>query len=440
MAMINNALSGLLASQTALNTMSQNVANVNVPGYSRQEVQLSARQAGFGVMGGNGVQVTGLRRVTDDFLAVQLWRAESDAGYRSQVSAYLDQMETVLGSQDSSLLPGLNNFFAALHSAAETPQSIAPRQQIIASAGALAQRFNHLAAQLDAQQRRVLDQADAVNSQANSLLAQVAELNDQIKKVGAKGGNTGILEDSRDETLRRLSELVEIRTSRQQDGTVNVSLSLGQPLVLGNQAARIERQDQDISVHFGNQVFPLDGGTGGSLGGLVLHLHQQLQPSREELNRIAADLATRINDQLALGEDLDGQPGRPLFSLEAGDAAGSIRVADGLRAEELALSGTSAAGPGNNDNLRALLALEDDSYEAFRTLVGELAITSAQWQADAAAARNIRAEAQARRDGVSGVNLDEEAMNMMTYTQHYQANAKVISTADQLFNTLLNMM
>ncbi|MBL1378848.1 flagellar hook-associated protein FlgK [Zobellella iuensis] len=440
MAMINNGLSGLLASQTALNTMSQNVANVNVPGYTRQEVMLSARQSGFGVMGGNGVQVTGLRRVTDDFLAVQLWRAESDAGYRTQVSGYLDQLETVLGSPDSSLLPGLNNFFAALHSAAETPQSTAPRQQIIASAGALAQRFNYLAAQLDAQQRRVLDQTDAVNSQANSLLAQLAELNDQIKKVGAKGGNTGVLEDSRDETLRRLSGLVEIRTARQQDGTLNISLSQGQPLVLGNQAARIERQDQDIGVHFAGQEFPLDGGIGGSLGGLILHRHQQLLPAREELDRIAADFAGKINDQLALGEDLHGQPGRPLFSLDGNDAAGSIRVAEGLQAEDLALSGTSAAGPGNNDNLRALLALEDGGYEAFRTLVGALAITSAQWQADAAAANNIRAEAQARRDGVSGVNLDEEAMNMMTYVQSYQANAKVISTADQLFNTLLNMM
>lgn len=440
MAMINNGLSGLLASQTALNTMSQNVANVNLPGYSRQEVTLSARQSGFGALGGNGVQVSGLRRVTDDFLAVQLWRAESDAGYRSQVSGYLDQMETVLGSQDSSLLPGLNNFFAALHGAAETPQSVAPRQQIIASAGALAQRFNHLAAQLDAQQRRVLDQSDAVNNQANSLLSQLAELNDQIKRMGAKGGNTGVLEDSRDETLRSLSGLVEIRTARQQDGTLNVSLSRGQPLVLGNQAARIERQDQDIAVHFAGQEFPLDGGIGGSLGGLILHRHQQLQPAREELNRIAADFAGKINAQLALGEDLNGQPGRPLFSLDGNDAAGSLRVAAGLQAEDLALSGTTAAGPGNNDNLQALLELEESGYEAFRTLVGELAITGAQWQADAAAARNIRTEAQARRDGVSGVNLDEEAMNMMTYVQSYQANAKVIGTADQLFTTLLNMM
>ena len=87
-----------------------------------------------------------------------------------------------------------------------------------------------------------------------------------------------------------------------------------------------------------------------------------------------------------------------------------------------------------------MLELEDTSYEAFRGMVGELAITSAQWQADAAAAGNIRMEAQARRDGVSGVNLDEEAMNMMNYVQNYQANAKVIGTADQLFNTLLNMV
>ncbi|WP_026344610.1 MULTISPECIES: flagellar hook-associated protein FlgK [Oceanimonas] len=439
MAMINNGLSGLQAAQAALNTMSQNVANVNVPGYTRQEVQLAARQSGFGVMGGSGVQVTGMRRVADEFLTAQLWRAESEAGERRQVSDYLGQMETVLGSEDSSLLPGLNQFFAALNGAAETPQSMAPRQQIIASAKALTQRFNHLGSQLDAQERRVLDQLDATNSQANSLLTQVAELNQKIKSVGARGGNAGILQDSRDEALRQLAGLVDIRTAQQADGTINVSLEQGQPLVLGSQAAQISRDDTRVSVHFSGQDYPLDGSTGGSLGGLMLHREQQLQPARNEMNRIAEEFATQVNQQLAKGVDLNGQPGAPLFEFTAGDAAGSLKVPDDLTPEQLALA-AGAGGPGNNDNLQTLLGLEDASYESYRSLVGDLAITSAQWQADAAASDNIRTEAQARRDGVSGVNLDEEAMNMMNYVQNYQANAKVIGTADQLFNTLLNMI
>lgn len=440
MAMINNGLSGLQASQAALNIMSQNVANVNVPGYSRQEVQLSARQTGFGVMGGSGVQVTGLRRVADDFLTDQLWRAESDAGRNEQVSEYLVQLETLLGSKDSSLLPGLNQFFAALHSAAETPQGIAPRQQIIAASEALAQRFNHLGNQLDVQERRVLDQLDASNSQANSLLSQVATLNDQIKVISAEGGNAGILEDQRDETVRELSQLMEVRSSRQQDGTLNLTLPQGQPLVLGNQAAVIERNNTELSVQFGTQNFPLDGEIGGSLGGLILHHEQQLLPARAELNTIAEQLAEKVNDQLAQGVDLNGESGKPLFSFTPGDAAGSLRVSADFTAEDLALSGDASQGPGNNDNLQALLGLEDDSYEAFRGLVGKLAISSAQWQADASASSSIRIQAQARRDSVSGVNLDEEAMNMMNYVQNYQANAKVIGTADQLFNTLLNMI
>lgn len=440
MAMINNGLSGLQAAQTALNVMSQNVANVNVPGYSRQEVQLSARQTGFGVMGGSGVQVTGLRRVADDFLTVQLWRSESDAGQHQQVSGHLVQLETLLGNKDSSLLPGLNQFFSSLHNAAEAPQSIAPRQQIIASSQALAQRFNHLSNQLDGQDRQVLDQLDASNNQANSLLSQVATLNDQIKGVGAKGGDTGILEDQRDETVRQLSQLVDVRSSRQQDGTLNLTLAQGQPLVLGNQAAVIKRDDSELSVEFGNQAFVLEGDMGGSLGGLLLYRQEQLLPARDELNSIAQEFAEKINDQLAQGVDLNGDPGQPIFSFTPGDAAGSLQIVDGFSAEQLALSGSTDPGPGNNDNLQALLGLEDSSYEAYRGLVGELAISSAQWQANAAASTNILSEAQARRDSVSGVNLDEEAMNMMNYVQNYQANAKVIGTADQLFNTLLNMI
>lgn len=440
MGMLSNGLSGLLASQTALNVVSQNVANANVKGYSRQEVLLGTRfgQSNNVMDAGQGVQVNGIRRVTDDYLNFNLWRTTSETGEHKAYSDYLVQAEQVFGNDNLSISTGLDDLYSALNFASESPQSIAPRQQVLASAEALAERFNSLASNLDTQRTQILEQADGAISQVNTFTQEIATLNQKITEVTAAGANTSALEDQRDEAIKSLSELVEVRVSRQTDGSSTVTLAGGQPLVLGMSAATLTRTGSNFSVDYATQSFPFNGNVGGMLGGLLSYQDNVLDVTEAELSTIAQNLADDFNNQLALGQDLNGLVGGPLFDYDPLDPAGSISITAGYQAEDLAF-GAIGAGTGDNTNINALIDLKDGQYDAYTGLVGGLAIQSGQALAEYNASTTITSEALAKRDSVSGVNLDEEAMYLMEYMQAYQANAKVISGADQIFNTLMGM-
>jgi len=445
MSLLGNALSGLTAAQQVLNVASQNIANVNTPGYSRQEAVIHARTDGSHgrLSPGAGVEVTSLRRIADDYLVASLWRASSQAGYDSQTETLLGFAEAVVGSEELGITTGLDSFFAALNAATEAPQSIAARQQILASGGALASRFQQLSANLTLQERQINEQTAANVATINSQLENLALLNRKIMEVQGKGGNTSQLEDQRDLALGELAKFMEVRTQRYPDGSMSVTLPAGQPLVMTGKAATLQISNGELSLTMKNQTFPIDS-TGGQLGALLDYQHNTLADLRTRLNEQAETLATAINDQLQQGYDLNGDPGIALFVFEPNGAAGTLRINPQMTAEQLAFIGDDGlgnpvGGAGDNSNLLEVVALKANFYDAYTSLVGDVAIQSAQIQAQATASNSLLQDAQSRRDGVSGVNQDEEAIKLMNFIQAYQANAKVVSAADQLFNTLLGM-
>jgi flagellar hook-associated protein 1 FlgK len=442
MSLLVNGLSGLLAAQHALNVSSQNTANINTPGYSRQEALLAARQGNsFGRLdAGSGVSVLSLRRVTDGYLTAAVWRNTSQQGFDSQYQQLIGYVEQVFGSDQLGVTAGLDSFYAALNSAADAPQSIAPRQQILATAKALANRFNQLSANLDLQSRQIDEQSDALLAEANTRLSEVAKLNRSIVETLSKGGNVAALEDQRDQAVEALSKLVQLQVNRQQDGSLSLSLATGQALVLGGSAASLSRAGDVFSATLGNQTLPLVGSIGGTLGALIAYRRDELQPLRAALDTLATDIADGVNNQLAAGFDLQdpAQAGGPLFGYDPLNPAGSLQLAAGISAEGLACAG-GGGGPGDNRNLLALLEQKDSFYSSYVGILGGLAVRSGQAAAEAKASSQLQQDAVAQRDSVSGVNLDEEAMQLMRYMQAYQANAKVVGAADQLFDTLLSM-
>ncbi|WKE66537.1 flagellar hook-associated protein FlgK [Gallaecimonas kandeliae] len=444
MSLLNNALSGLQASQYAMNAASQNIANLNTPGYSRQQALLVARSGGgFGTLeAGNGVEVQSLRRVSDGYLTAALWRANTQNGYDDQFQTLIGQAEALFGSDELSINGGLDGLFSALSAATASPQSIAPRQQVIATAQALAGRFNQLSSNLDLQEKQLDEQADAMLANINTQAAGVAKLNQAIVDVQAKGGNTAALEDQRDQLVSGLAKQVSLKTQRQADGTLSLSLASGQPLVLGAHAATLSRSGDDISLELGKQSFQLLK-VGGSLGANRDYKTGQLAGLRTSLNSQAQAIADQMNGQLQQGFDLSGNPGQALFTYDPANPAGTLALS-GITPEQLAFvgndgSGNPVGGSGDNSNLLALVDMKPGFYDGYSQLVGDLAVKSGQAQATASASASLQQDAQAQRDNVSGVNRDEEAASLMQYMQAYQANAKVITAADDLFHTLMGM-
>ncbi|MFM5040440.1 lateral flagellar hook-associated protein LfgK [Aeromonas caviae] len=438
MSLLSIGFSGLNASQIALNISAQNIANVNTIGYSRQEAMMGSL-SGFGRMdNGMGVEVTGVRRITDDYLVSQHWRSRSATGSSYAFHQYINTTEQLLGSESMNITKGLDSFFASLSAALDSPETPAQRSQIVSSAGALANRFGQLNESLLTQEKQIDDQLGSTITQVNSYLKQVAELNTQIGGQASKGVNTSALEDSREQIVRELSTFMEVRVNRQSDGSFSLSLPQGQPLVLAGSSSTLSLAGDTLSLSFGPQSFEVPRLQGGTLAGVLEYRTTVLRPLRDELNQIAKKLADDFNAKQAGGVDLNGDPGKPLFSYDPLNPSGTLKVADGFTGDHLAFA-KAGGGNGDNRNLQELLTIKDDQYDAYSALLGKMAVQSGQAKATMEADANMEKQLATKLSSVSGVNLDEEGVKVMAYTKAYQANAKVISTSDQLFNSILNM-
>lgn len=445
------AYSGVRASQVALATTGQNIANVKTPGFSRLQTITGSLAGQGGLSVGGGVEVISIRRMTNEFHNQQLWRATTEQSFYSASQQYLTALEALMSGTGSSISAGLDQFFAALSEASATPGSIALRQQIISEAGNLAQRFNGLSSNIDAQVKALQEQRTAMATEINGLTENIALLNKKIVETESVKGDSTALRDHRESLIGELSQFAKLRVNEVADGSVSVALANGQPLVAGPTAGQLKvamtaSGEQEVSLAFAGTSFPLrQDGFGGAFGGLHEVEYGSLRPNLEALHDMASQLAQMVNDVLATGFDLNGNPGQPLFVYDPTSTTALLRI-EPLTAEQLALS--SAAGEtGNNEVLLDLLGLKNQTItlngsqvtlnDAYAGLLGQVASDSRQNQADLKSATAVTQQAQSQRDSVSAVSLDEEAVNLMTYQQAYQANMKVISTANQLFDDML---
>jgi flagellar hook-associated protein 1 FlgK len=457
MTILNNALSGALAAQVALSASSQNIANLQTKGYTRQAALLAAVGPDAGPRSaGNGVQVSALIRFSDGYKSQQLWRAGSNVGQYSQSQPYLTQLERVMGDDSSSLSGGIDKFFASLNAVAGVdPTSTPLRQQVITAAGLMAQRFNSLNNVFAGQLQSVRQQRSAIVDAANADIANIAALNLKIAQANATGQGASALVDARDLAIDSLAGKMGLEVSDQADGTRNVSLKTGQALVIGGVGGRLDAisglgGDQTFTLEFASTTFGVDAGAlGGQLGGLSAYETDKLLPLQQGVADIARELAAKVNAQLTAGYTMAGTSGKPLFVFNPGSNSDMLQVAAGFQTSDL---GFSADGtPGDSGNLQKLVALKSATItvtklgdvlvgDADTQLVGKLGVDSQQNQAALTTAQAVRTQASDDWQSTSGVNQDEEAVNLVEYQKMYQANMKVMSVANALFDATLQMM
>ena len=235
--------------------------------------------------------------------------------------------------------------------------SIALRQQIISESGNLAQRFNGLSSNIDAQIKALQEQRTAMATEINGLTENIALLNKKIVETESVKGDSTALRDHRESLIGELSQFAKLRVNETPDGSVSVALANGQPLVAGPTAGQLKVSmtasgEQEVSLAFAGTSFPLrQDGFGGAFGGLYDVEYNSLRPNLDALHDMASQLAQMVNDVLATGFDLNGNPGQPLFVYDPASTTAMLRI-EPLTAEQLAFS--SVAGEtGNNEVLQA---------------------------------------------------------------------------------------
>lgn len=456
MDMINIGYSGASTAQVELNVTAQNTANAMTNGYTRQVAVTSTigASAGSSNSAGNGVQVDSIRRVSNQYQVNQVWYAASDYGYYNTQQEYLTQLETVLSDENSNLSGGFDNFFAALNEATTSPDDSALREQVISESGALALRIDNTLDYIDSQSSEIVSQEQAMVAQVNTLTSGIASYNQQITEAEANGDNASALYDARDQMVEQLSGIMDVQVNIDDEGNYNVTLQNGQPLVSGQESSTIELETnadgtQSMSLTFAGTTSTMNTETGGSLGALFDYQNEVLTPLSGSINSMAEQFADAVNKQLSEGYDLNGNPGEPLFIYDENSAEGPLEVNPDITADELAFS-SSPDESGNSDNLQALINISTEPLdieglgsvtvgEACSSIISNIGIYSQQNQTEATAAANVYSEAQNQQSSVSGVSMDEEAVNLITYQQIYEANLKVISTGADIFDSVLEM-
>lgn len=448
---IKTAFSGAQAAQAHLSATAMNVANMKTAGYSRQRAEQSAIGAhGVGPNAGSGVRVDSIKRLSDQYLVKQEWRANSQNAYFNGKQRYLDKLESAVSTESTSPSKGLNEFYAALNGATLIPDSLPQRQNIINTADALALRINNTNRIIADQKQAIANQRASCVEQINVLTHSIADYNQKIVQLESTGVNTNALLDKRDQQIKELSTLMDIRSIQATDGSFNISLKNGQPLVNGSVAASVVANPNTsvatLNLSFSGNQSPIDMSCGGQLGGLYDYETGILSSVQETISDVAEELAKEFNDQLARGTDLEGNAGAALFTFNTSNPSSMLQV-NAIGLKQLALAG-NGKGPGDNANLHTLIAIKDKQItfngghrsslsDACVGLFSDIGVASGRNKTELKAANDVLTQATRERESVSGVEKDEEAMNLMEYQRAYQSNIKVVSTGDQLFRDLL---
>ncbi|WP_062386072.1 flagellar hook-associated protein FlgK [Pseudomonas abietaniphila] len=323
MSLISIGLSGLNASSAAMTTIGNNTANVDTLGYSRQQVMTtSGAQQNIGVgFIGTGTTLSDVRRIYNGFLNTQV---QTSTSLNADAQAYLGQaskLDSILSDSSTGISTVLSNFFTNLQTLSGKPTDSSARTNFLTSAKALSAQFNTISAQMKDQNAGVNTQLTSLSGQVNSLAASIATLNSQITQAKATGGEPNSLLDSRDEAVRQLNDLVGAKVV-DNNGSYDVYIGTGQPLVTGNKANTLSAgpSDSDPSVYslklnYQNSSVDVSSVvTGGTLGGLLRYRSDVLQPAQNELGRLAMVASDQINQQLNQGVDANGNFGTSLFN------------------------------------------------------------------------------------------------------------------------------
>jgi flagellar hook-associated protein 1 len=435
---IGQAASGLEAARYGLSVVSQNMTNADTAGYTREASQqesvqmgnvpsLYTRNPGLG-----GVQVVGTTRQTDVVLDARV-RTEHARGALADTSAsQASAVEQVFPEPSDDGFGGqLSQLWSDYGTLSNNPTSTAARTVVLKDASGVASSLNTMSSQLSdlvtSTQSSLSNDVDATNKAAD----QLATLNGQIAVGTATGQNVNSLLDQRDTLLQQLSSLNGASVTIQANGSATVAVG-GQTLVDGVHATAMT-VDSSNTVSVGGTAVTIGS---GSMAAEITNLTTTLPGYQSRLDAVADQLSSVVNGLQTSGYDQHGNPGTPIFS---GSGAANIKV---VLTDPAGIAASSTPG-GNADGSNALkasqTALSSGSPDALYTsLVGDVAGASAQASSQSNLQDSVVSNVDAMKASISGVSQDEEASNMLVYQQAFNASSRVLTTMDDMLDTLIN--
>lgn len=452
---LSTALSALRYNQVALEVANNNIANAATPGYARRTIvgeavggstvpALWSRYEGYG----DGVGVGDVRRMVNPLLDTRVRREHGSLAYLTSRQEVLARVEAGIGEPSKTgVASAIDAFAQSWQDLANNPGGDAARQQVLGLAESLAQALRVQVANVTGEEADQRVHLRNVVEETNALAKDLAAMNQAIFSTEQTGTDTGVLRDQRDQLALRLAELTGATTTVRADGMYDVSLE-GRALVSGRDAGAlsiasgIDADGDADGTAISFALTPPGGGAavavptaGGELGGVTEVLTTSLPNYRAGLDALARDLAVAINAQHRTGYDAAGEAGGDFFSYDPADPAASLTVAI-TDPDDLAAS--SVAGGGLDGGNADLLSGTGDAAGAYQRLVNGFGTEVSALNRQVANQASLTGSLDDSWEQQAGVNLDEETVNMLSAQRAYEAAARLMTTLDQVLDTLIN--
>ncbi len=470
--LLETARRALNAQQLGISVTGHNIANASTPGFSRQQVELVPSPAIFDSSGliGTGVMAVGVSRLRSGFIDQQIRSSNQALGQATSEQQILSQVEATFNEpSDSSLSSAMNNFFNSWQDLATHPEDTVSRNAVLQRASQMTETFRSLNTDLTTFRGSLRDDISGKVTQINTLTKEISDLNLQIIGGSAMGVDSSDLKDQRDLRLEELSKLANINVSEDALGSVMVSLggtviaSKGGPTLLTVAAAP--------AVTAGGSTFDQlkivteNGGgdvalSSGELGGVLKSYNATLPDSLGKLDQLAQGMISAVNTPQAAGFGL-GTPAPTGINFFSGTGASTIQV-DLTDTTSGAAPGSAvnvnniaaAAGPpppaaGDNRTALQIAGLANTAQAS----LGGNSVTQFYNELVSGVGSSVNAAAnlitshqlvitqlEGQRESVSGVSLDEEMTNLIKFQRAYDAAARIVNTANAMYQTVLNMM
>lgn len=440
------ARDGIVAQTAALDITGQNVAGASTPGFVRRTPVLESILSG-------GVQVSGTARSFDRFTYAQLVDQEGHLASANARFGVASNVEALVSPGADHLGDRADTLFASFQQLALNPSDSAVRSSVIANAQWLASGFSETADALERSRGELLTQAQDLTAEVNQRLNALSAVDRSIVDASGRGEGAADLRDRRDQLVREIGERVGARavegptggltlfaagTVLYQDGhTAQLSATVG---TSGNLAIMANRDGNVIDV-----TRNVDTGT---LAGVREARDVDIPGVLDGLDAFAKDVADKVNTIHAAGVGLDGVSGRPLFTPAAAvqGAAHSMVVDPDIvgNPDHIAAASSVAGLPGGNDTAVLLAGLPHATLagggtvsDRYATMASKVGVLKATIEGEQRMREDTVTTANTLRESVSGVSTDEEMIHLQQYQRAFEASTRVLSTVNQLFDTLL---
>ena len=463
---LSTASRSLLTQQKAIDVTGQNIANVNTPGYSRQRVVMQPNTPIAFEPGqmGTGVKAAAIERIYDRYIGGQISRETMRLGQWEAAESALKRIELVFDETSGvGLEQSMNEFWSAWQDLVNNPSGYAERSVLAAKGQTLTLNFNMLSGNLQQIQEDYDTTIRGTVDEINGLASQIADLNHKISQVEVAGQNSNDYRDQRDLLLNELAGMIDLTTFENDAGQVTVLVGGGRPLVqspyawqLGTQTNASGHQDVVWLERQGGPTVITEAINGGKLKGWLDVRDDYAVDYADQLDTLAQTIVTRVNELHRAGYGLASDPvsGVPVtgqdFFVATGTTAASMAIDPGILSDvnRIAAATTAAGVPGGNRNAVAIATLPSQATmssgqasfnEFFNALIGRVGSDVRKASANQDHEASMVAQLENYRESVAGVSLDEEMINLVKYQHAYEAAARVITTVDEMLDTVLNM-